>query len=244
MSGNRWRWGGEAAGAAGGGGGAQYAYPVLAAAPRRMSATVSRCAVALRRTAAGPHGRSSTCPAHIARRCSPAPRAHPVCACALRARRSMPASARAALVRAPVLCVGCARAVCRRPATVGPDRARRHRVHPVSRANPRCHARSSALCACAVPASGPVLPRARARRDAGAHVRVVRARVPRVHALYVLCGACWGGVYVQGLAHVQLDIALVPLVAVVNIDSSLDRYVDTPRVFVVIYCSFSEIKSS
>ena len=42
-------------GAAGGGGGAQCAYPVLAAAPRRMGATVSRCAVALWRTAAGPH---------------------------------------------------------------------------------------------------------------------------------------------------------------------------------------------
>ena len=43
-------------GAAGGGGGAQCAYPVLAAAPRRMGTTVSRCAVALRRTAAGPAG--------------------------------------------------------------------------------------------------------------------------------------------------------------------------------------------
>ena len=41
-------------GAAGGGGGAQCAYPVLAAAPHRMGTTVSRCAVALRRTAAGP----------------------------------------------------------------------------------------------------------------------------------------------------------------------------------------------
>ena len=54
MSGNRWRWGGGAAGAAGGGGGARCAYPVLAAAPRRMGKAVSRCAVALRRTAAGP----------------------------------------------------------------------------------------------------------------------------------------------------------------------------------------------
>ena len=43
-------------GAAGGGGGAQCAYPVLAAAPHRMGTTVSRCAVALRRTAAGPAG--------------------------------------------------------------------------------------------------------------------------------------------------------------------------------------------
>ena len=43
-------------GAAGGGGGAQCAYPVLAAAPRRMGTTVSWCAVALRRTAAGPAG--------------------------------------------------------------------------------------------------------------------------------------------------------------------------------------------
>ena len=43
-------------GAAGGGDGAQCAYPVLAAAPHRMGTTVSRCAVALRRSAAaGPH---------------------------------------------------------------------------------------------------------------------------------------------------------------------------------------------
>jgi hypothetical protein len=41
---------------AGGGGGAQCAYPVLAAVPRRMGTAVSQCAVALRRTAAGPAG--------------------------------------------------------------------------------------------------------------------------------------------------------------------------------------------
>ena len=38
----------------GGGAGAQCAYPVLAAAPRRLSALASRYAVALRRTAGGP----------------------------------------------------------------------------------------------------------------------------------------------------------------------------------------------
>ena len=31
------------------------------------------------------------------------------------------------------------------------------------------------------------------------------------------CGACWGGVFVQGLAHVQLVVALVPLVAVARV---------------------------
>ena len=53
MSGNRWRWGVGAAGAPGGGAGAQCAYPVLTAAPRRLSAPVSRYAVALRRTDGG-----------------------------------------------------------------------------------------------------------------------------------------------------------------------------------------------
>ena len=43
-------------GAAGGGDGAQCTYPVLAAAPRRTGTAVSQCAVALRRTAAGPAG--------------------------------------------------------------------------------------------------------------------------------------------------------------------------------------------
>ena len=35
---------------------------------------------------------------------------------------------------------------------------------------PRCHACPSALCACVVPAAAPILPRARARRDAGARM--------------------------------------------------------------------------
>jgi len=190
------RWGGEAPGAAGGGGGAQYAYPVLAAAPRQMSATVSQCAVALRRTAAGPHGRCSTCPAHTARRCSPAPRAYPVCACALRARRSMPASARAALVRAPVLCVGCARAVCRRPATVGPDRARRHRIvrHPLVNVVDIAGVRrpvlyAGAVHACVVALATPMLAlRAPAMYALAVHAFVfARLRFPCSRCVLLLC---------------------------------------------------------
>ena len=73
---------------------------------------------------------------------------------------------------------------CRRPTTVSPDRARRHRVRPASRASPRCHARASAPCAYAVLAAAHVAPRAHARHDAVAQVCVVRARVMRV------CAAC------------------------------------------------------
>jgi len=134
--------------------------------------------------------------AHRARRCSPAPRVHPVCACALRVRRSMPASVRVALVRAPVLCVGCARAVCRRPATVGPDRARRHRIvrHPLGNVVDIAGVRRPVLYAgdvhaCVVALASPMLAlRAPAMYALAVHAFVsARLRFPCSRCVLLLC---------------------------------------------------------
>ena len=65
--------------------------------------------------------------------------------------------------------------LCRRPATVGPDRARRHRVRPASRASPCCHARASACLPtrCLLP---PLFhPRARPPRCCCACLRCARS---------------------------------------------------------------------